>query len=98
MFESSYIKLENGKKIKLLDLEIEIVESISSEEDETMVAIMYLDPIYTGYFNSQETSISSVFFKKWFKKSRELYLNQDSVSSFKVSNGKLIISQELERI
>ena len=94
MFRNPYIRLENGKSIKLENLEIEPSEN----DEEVMVAVMFLDPIYVGFFNSQKTTIKSVFFKGLFRKSRELALSMDSVPSFKLVNNQLILAQELERI
>lgn len=95
MFERPFIRLENKKKIKVKKLEIELSEL---EGDDTAIAIIHLSPIYMGYFNSQQTTIKSVFFKGILKKSREINLSTESVPSFIVKDGELIISQELERI
>lgn len=95
MFEKPYIRLENKKKIRVKKLEIELS---SIENDDTAIAIIHLNPIYMGYFNSQSTTIRSIFYKGLFKKSRELNLSTEAVPSFIIRDGELIISQELERI
>ena len=95
MFERPFIRLENKKKIKVKKLEIELS---GLEDDDTTVAVIHLSPIYMGYFNSQQTTIRSIFFKGIFRKSREINLSTESVPSFIVKDGELIVSQELERI
>ena len=97
---TGYIILKNGKKIKTKTLDIHQISKNDIEDlDRTRyIADIKLSPIYFGYFNSDETSIISGYYKKWFKKSKPFFIDENFIPWYTVTNKELLIRTVIEDI
>lgn len=87
MFISTYVILNNNKRIKIRNL---VINDINIE--------FTVHPKYFGYFSSTDTMLKSGYFKGIFRKFGYFNFDQNISPSYSVNKNKVTVETNIEEL